>query len=212
MGIEYIALSFVQRPEDIKLARELINQNGHPEVGIIAKIEKPSALNYLDEIIKLSDGIMVARGDLGVECPAEKVPSLQKHIINRSRQIGKPVIVATQMLESMVNLAAPTRAEASDVATAVYDAADALMLSAETASGKYPVKAVSIMDKIIRSTESDNFYKERMSNLKLDFNDTAAEAITEAAREVTGALSKVAAIATYTESGSTTLRMARIRL
>ncbi len=121
------------------------------------------------------------------------------------------MIVATQMLESMVNLAAPTRAEASDVATAVYDAADALMLSAETASGKYPVKAVSIMDKIIRSTESDNFYKERMRNLKLEFNDTAAEAITEAAREVTGALSKVAAIATYTESGSTTLRMARIR-
>ena len=155
MGTDFVGLSFVQRPQDVLTARALINGRA----AIISKIEKPAALEHLDEIIRWSDAIMVARGDLGVEVPPEKVPVLQKKIIRACRKDGKPVIVATQMLESMVSNPTPTRAEASDVATAVFDAADAVMLSAETAAGAYPVEAVTLMNKIITETESHDLYR-----------------------------------------------------
>ena len=151
LGFDWVALSFVQRPEDIAEARRLIAGRA----AILAKIEKPAAIERLDEIIELSDAVMVARGDLGVELPPELVPGLQKRIVRKCRDLGKPVVVATQMLESMITSPAPTRAEASDVATAVYDGADAVMLSAESASGDYPVEAVAIMDRIIASVEHD---------------------------------------------------------
>ena len=145
MGVDWVCLSFVQSAEDVRAARELINGRAL----IISKLEKPSAIAELEEIIRLSDGIMVARGDLGVECPLQTVPVLQKKIIHACRKYARPVIVATQMLESMIEKPTPTRAEVSDVATAVYDGADAVMLSAETAAGKYPVEAVKMMNKTI---------------------------------------------------------------
>mgnify|MGYP003999858999 FL=1 len=162
IGVDWIALSFVQRPEDVAEARGLIRGRA----GVLAKMEKPLAIEHLKQIVELADAIMVARGDLGVEAPPEDVPGLQKKIIRRARSEGKPVIVATQMLESMINSPTPTRAEASDVATAVFDGADAVMLSAETAAGEYPLEAVSIMDRIIRSAEQDDHYK--LSNFVLD--------------------------------------------
>ena len=155
LGFDWVALSFVQRPEDIAEARRLIGGRA----AILAKIEKPAAIERLDGIIELADAVMVARGDLGVELPPELVPGLQKRIIRKCRDLGKPVVVATQMLESMISSPAPTRAEASDVATAVYDGADAVMLSAESASGDYPVEAVAIMDRIIASVEHDDLYR-----------------------------------------------------
>jgi pyruvate kinase len=208
MDVDYIALSFVQRPSDIKEARKLI---GNKDIGIISKIEKPSAIEYIEEIVELSDAIMIARGDLGVECPAEIVPGLQKKIIKLCRKKGKPVIVATQMLETMVTSSAATRAEASDIATAVYDGADALMLSAETAAGKYPVRSVSTMDKIINSTESDEFYSVFMDASRNAPEHTGADAITSAATTVAKTVKNAKAIVTYTSSGSTTLRAARER-
>jgi pyruvate kinase len=150
-GADWIAVSFVQRPEDVAEARRLIAGRA----SLLVKLEKPSAIEHLEEVVDMADGLMVARGDLGVEMPAEDVPSLQKRIIREARIAGKPVIVATQMLESMVSAPTPTRAEASDVATAVYDGADAVMLSAETASGQYPLEAVSIMDRIAKRVEAD---------------------------------------------------------
>ena len=144
MGADWIALSFVQRPEDVALARKLVSGRVANRVRILSKLEKPSAIDFLDDIIALSDAVMVARGDLGVECPPETVPILQKRIVRSCRQAGKPVVVATQMLDSMVHAPAPTRAEASDVATAIYDGADCVMLSAELASGDYPIEAVVI--------------------------------------------------------------------
>jgi len=205
-GVDWVALSFVQRPEDVAEARKLVAGRA----ALISKLEKPQAIAHLDEIIEMSDGIMVARGDLGVELPAEDVPTLQKRIVRESRRAGKPVIVATQMLESMVGAPAPTRAEASDVATAVYDGADAVMLSAETASGDYPIEAVSMMDRIARRVEHDPLYRTIMDAQHPDPQQTAADAITAAARQVAHTI-QAAAIVTYTTSGSTTLRAARER-
>jgi pyruvate kinase len=206
LGTDWIALSFVQRPEDVAEARRLIGKRA----AIIVKIEKPSALIHLDELIQLSDAIMVARGDLGVEMPPEDVPSAQKRIVGACRLAGKPVVVATQMLDSMIHAPAPTRAEASDVATAVYDGADAMMLSAETASGDYPVESVSMMNRIIARTERDPLYRRLMAAQHPEPEATAADAISAAAAQVAHTLS-AAAIITYTTSGSTSLRAARER-
>jgi len=206
MGVDWIALSFVQRPDDVAEARRLINGRAK----IITKLEKPSALDHLAQIVDMSDAIMVARGDLGVEIPSEKVPAAQKRIIRACRQAGKPVIVATQMLESMISSPRPTRAEASDVATAIYDAADAVMLSAETASGDYPLEAVSIMDRIAADVERDDLYRKIMDAEHPDPDKNSSDAITAAASEVAMTIS-AAAIVNYTTSGSTTLRTARER-
>ena len=206
LGADWIALSFVQRPEDVAEARRLIGQRA----AIIVKIEKPSALTHLEELIQLSDAIMVARGDLGVEMPPEDVPSAQKRIVGACRLAGKPVVVATQMLDSMVHAPAPTRAEASDVATAVYDGADAMMLSAESASGDYPVESVAMMNRIIARTERDPLHRRLMAAQHPEPEATAADAISAAAAQVAHTLS-AAAIVTYTTSGSTSLRAARER-
>jgi pyruvate kinase len=205
-GVDWVALSFVQRAEDVTEARRLIGGRA----SIIAKIEKPQAIDNIDDIINLSDGIMVARGDLGVEMPPEEVPILQKTVVQKTRAAGKPVIVATQMLESMIGAPSPTRAEASDVATAVYDGADAIMLSAETASGQYPVEAVTFMDRITRRIEQDERYRALIDAAHPDLQQTAADAITAAAHQVADTI-QAAAIVTYTTSGSTTLRAARER-
>lgn len=206
LGVDWVALSFVQRPEDVAEARKLVQG----KAAIISKLEKPSAIDKLTEIIELSDAVMVARGDLGVESPPENVPILQKRIIGACRHVGKPVVVATQMLESMIQAPAPTRAEASDVATAVYDGADAVMLSAETAAGSYPVEAVSMMDKIIQRVEKDDTYRMIMQASRESPENTAADAISAAARQVALTLN-AAAVVTFTSSGSTTLRAARER-
>ena len=206
IGVDWVALSFVQRPEDVAEARRLIANRA----ALLVKLEKPSAIAHLDELIEMADGIMVARGDLGVEMPAEDVPSIQKRIVRESRMAGKPVIVATQMLESMIGSPAPTRAEASDVATAVYDGADAVMLSAETATGAYPIEAVSIMDRIARRVEHDPLYRAIMDAQHPDPQRTSADAITAAARQVAQTVS-AACIVTYTTSGSTALRAVRER-
>ncbi|WP_027133051.1 pyruvate kinase [Geminicoccus roseus] len=206
MGFDWVALSFVQRPEDVAEARKLVVGRA----AIMAKIEKPQAIDRLDEILELVDGIMVARGDLGVEMPPELVPGLQKKIIRASREQGKPVIVATQMLESMIKAPAPTRAEASDVATAVYDGADAMMLSAESASGDYPIEAVQIMDRIIKTTERDPLYRTYLDAFHAEAQRTTADAITLAAGQVAHTMQAVA-IVTYSTSGATTLRAARER-
>lgn len=205
-NVDYIALSFVQKPEDVSEARKLINGRA----GIISKIEKPSAVQHLEQIVELSDALMVARGDLGVEMAPEDVPAIQKQIIRLARAAGKPVIVATQMLESMITAPTPTRAEASDVANAVYDGTDAVMLSAETASGEYPVEAVTIMNRICRRVESDPMYRSIMGAQQLAHESTSSDAITAAARQVAATIG-AAAIVTFTTSGSTTLRAARER-
>lgn len=205
-GVDWVALSFVQRPEDLHEARSLIGTRAK----LIAKVEKPSAVARIEEIIDAADAIMVARGDLGVELPPETIPAIQKRIVRLCREAGKPVIVATQMLESMVNSATPTRAEASDVATAVYDGADAVMLSAESASGKYPMEAVSMMNRILEHTESDPSYRQLMHAVApLDSADTT-DAIGAAIRTITGVM-PVCATVTYTTSGATALRVARER-
>lgn len=206
LGADWIALSFVQRPEDVAEARKLIQGRAR----IISKLEKPAAIDRLEEIVELSDAVMVARGDLGVEMPAEDVPSLQKRIIAACRLAGKPVVVATQMLDSMVSAPTPTRAEASDVATAVYDGADAVMLSAETASGQYPLESVAMMNRIAERVERDPFYRRILEAQRLDHAATESDAISQAAAQVAHTLS-AAAICTYTTSGSTGLRMARER-
>ena len=206
LGVDWIGLSFVQRPEDILEARELIGGRAH----VMTKIEKPAALPTLDRIIELSDAVMVARGDLGVELPPEDVPGLQKKMIRLSRAMGKPVIVATQMLESMVSEPTPTRAEASDVANAVYDGADAVMLSAESASGRYPAEAVAMMERIVRRVEGDPLYRRIMDADHPSPEATAPDALTAAARQVAETIS-AAAIVTYTTTGSTTLRASRER-
>ena len=209
LGADWIALSFVQRPEDVAQARAIIGDRAL----IVSKLEKPSAVDRLDEIVALSDAVMVARGDLGVELPAERVPGLQKRIVRCCRRLGKPVIVATQMLESMIASPVPTRAEASDVATAIYDGADAVMLSAESASGRYPVDAVAMMNRIIEQVEADPLYRQLV-----DASHTAsvpgqvdvAEAVCCAMRRAVTLL-QAAAIVCYTSSGHTSLRAARER-
>jgi pyruvate kinase len=204
LGVDWVALSFVQRAEDIAEIKAIVRGRA----GIVAKLEKPAAINNLDAIVAASDAIMVARGDLGVEMPPEQVPAIQKRIVRACRKAGKPVIVATQMLESMVAAPVPTRAEASDVATAIYDGADAVMLSAESASGKYPREAVRIMDSIITQTEAD--YRLAPTSPDTDAAALASDGIGAAVRSVTELL-PVAAVVAYTSSGYSALRMARER-
>ena len=208
LGADWIALSFVQRPEDVTEARELIGDRA----AIVVKLEKPSAVERLDEIVALTDAVMVARGDLGVELPAERVPAIQKRIVRTCRKLGKPVIVATQMLESMIDSPVPTRAEASDVATAIYDGADAVMLSAESAAGQYPVVAVEMMNRIIEEVEADPQYRQLIdaSHTSARPSDDVAEAVVCAMRRAVSLL-HAAAIVCYTSSGHTSLRAARER-
>lgn len=205
-NIDWVALSFVQTPQDILEAREIIQS----KAKIMAKLEKPLAIQHLETIIDFADGIMVARGDLGVELPIEEVPSIQKQIIRSCRKKGKPVIVATQMLDSMVFFPSPTRAEASDVATAIYDGVDVVMLSAESASGKHPIESVEMMQRIICHVEKDPLYLEMMNSQRPHPNETVADAIVTAARQVSQTI-HVPTIVTFTETGSTTLRAARER-
>jgi pyruvate kinase len=206
IGVDWIALSFVQTPDDVAEARKLISGRA----GVLVKLEKPAAIDRLEEIVELADAVMVARGDLGVEMPPEDVPGIQKRIVRTCRTAGKPVVVATQMLDSMVNAPSPTRAEASDVATAVYDGADAVMLSAETAAGRYPLESVEMMNRIIRRTEGDQQYRMLMQAAHPTPDRTAADAITAAAAQVAETIN-AKCIVTYTTSGSTTLRAARER-
>lgn len=206
MGVDWIAQSFVQRAEDVKEAQKLINGRA----ALMVKIEKPSALADIEEIIKYADGVMIARGDLGVEIPPENVPAVQKELVRKVRERGKPVVVATQMLESMIHDARPTRAEASDVATAVYDGADCVMLSAETAMGDYPVQAVEMMNRICLRTETDETYLEMMDFSHPEVLGTPSDAITTAAYYVAQDVD-AKLIVNYTKSGSTALRTARQR-
>ncbi|MAS87281.1 MAG: pyruvate kinase [Micavibrio sp.] len=207
LGADWIAQSFVQTVEDVRQAKKLIKGRA----ALMAKIEKPAALANLEGIIKEVDGIMIARGDLGVEMPPEDVPPLQKQMVDMARSYGKPVIVATQMLESMVTAPVPTRAEASDVATAIYDGTDAVMLSAETASGQYPCEAVAMMRRIAKRVEQDGTYRRRMqSSHQLAIDDDSSDAISVAADDVADTI-KAVAIVTYTTSGTTALRAARQR-
>jgi len=206
LDIDWVALSFVQRAEDILQVKEIVQG----KAGVVAKLEKPAAIQALTSIVAAADAIMVARGDLGVEMPAEKVPSIQKRIVRECRSAGKPVIVATQMLESMVQAPVPTRAEASDVATAVYDGADAVMLSAESAAGAYPVEAVQMMSNIILQTEADPYYRQSMAASHTAPRPDAADAIGFAVSEIVGLLNPAATVA-YTSSGYSALRVARER-
>jgi pyruvate kinase len=205
-GADWIGLSFVQRPEDVAEARRLMGGYG----ALMAKIEKPSAVSHIDEIIELSDGIMVARGDLGVELDPEQVPPLQKQLVEAARKTGKPVVVATQMLESMIERPTPTRAEVSDVANAVYDGADAVMLSAETAAGGWPVEAVTIMDRIAGHVEGDRTYAERIHIAETPPDATMADALALSCARIADTL-PIDGIIVFTLSGSTARRVARER-
>ena len=204
--VDWVALSFVQRPEDLAEVRKI----ARGRVAIMAKIEKPQALACIDDIIDLADAIMVARGDLGVEMPLEAVPGIQKQIVRRCRKAGKPVVIATQMLESMITAPVPTRAEVSDVAGAVFEGADAIMLSAESAAGEYPVEAVSTMNSIAEHVEKDPNYRSIISAQRSEAEATGADAISLAAREIAETLN-LAAIICYTASGTTGIRAARER-
>jgi len=209
-GADWIALSFVQRPEDMAEARKLIGGAAGAGPALIAKIEKPAAVVRLDEILELSDGVMVARGDLGVELNPEEVPPLQKRIVNVARSLGKPVIVATQMLESMIESPTPTRAEVSDVANAVYDGADAVMLSAETAAGQWPEEAVAMMDRIACQIESDESYRQRIRIHQTLPDATTADALSHACMTIAETVT-TSAVVVFTGSGSTARRVARER-
>src|SRR6478672_7543034 len=203
---DWIALSFVQRPEDVAEARALIGERA----ALLAKIEKPAAIDSLNDIIALSDAVMVARGDLGVELPPERVPPMQNKIVATARQFGKPVVVATQMLESMITSPTPTRAEVSDVATAIYDGADAVMLSAESAAGQYPCEAVQMMDRIAISVESDPSYQARIHFTQTRLEPTTADALAGSARQIAQTVSATAMVC-YSSSGATARRIARER-
>jgi pyruvate kinase len=205
-GANYIGLSFVQRPEDVAEAKALI----HGRAWVMVKLEKPQALENLDGIMQLTDAVMVARGDLGVELPPEEVPLAQKRIVRAARQLGKPVVVATQMLESMISAPAPTRAEASDVATAVFDGTDAVMLSGETAAGQYPFEAVNMMDRIVARVEQDPGWRDMIETSRGEPEHATADAIAAAARQVCHTIGAKAVVA-YTDSGATALRVARER-
>ncbi len=204
--VDWIALSFVQRPEDVAEARTLIKGRA----GVMVKFEKPQALDRLEEILELADACMVARGDLGVELPPERVPPAQKRIVATARRMGRPVVVATQMLESMIVSPSPTRAEVSDVATAIYDGADAIMLSAETAAGAWPIEAVEMMDRIARSVERDPGYRARIRFTETQADATTADALAEAATHVTDIIG-ADAIVCFTGTGSTARRVSRER-
>jgi pyruvate kinase len=204
--VDWIALSFIQRPEDLIEVRKIVRGRA----GVLAKIEKPQAVEHLGAIIEQADALMVARGDLGVEMPLERVPGIQKQITRAARRAGKPVVVATQMLESMIGAPTPTRAEVSDVATAVFEGADAVMLSAESASGSYPVEAVATMDRIAREVERDPYYVQILRAQRTDPEATGADAISAAARQIAETLN-LAAICCFTASGTTAMRAARER-
>src|SRR3954463_2006657 len=206
LGVDWIALSFVQRPEDVAELKKIVQGRA----GVLAKIEKPKALASLHGILELADALMVARGDLGVEMPLERVPGLQKQITRAARKAGKPVVVATQMLESMISSPVPTRAEVSDVATAVFDGADAVMLSAESAAGQFPVEAVSTMNRIAEEVESEDTYHTIMKAQHAEPEATGADAIAAAARQIADTLD-LSAVICWTFSGSTGLRVARER-
>jgi pyruvate kinase len=206
LDVDWVALSFVQRPADITEVKQIVRGRA----GIVAKLEKPAAIDCLDAIVAETDAVMVARGDLGVELPAEQVPAIQKRVVAACRRTGKPVIVATQMLESMVGAPVPTRAEASDVATAIYDGVDAVMLSAESATGKFPVEAVSMMGRIIERTEADPCCRRMIDASHTTAEANAADAIGCAVHAVADLLD-VAATVAYTSSGSSALRIARER-
>ena len=206
LGVDWVAMSFVQRPEDMIELRSLVGD----KAAIMAKLEKPSAIEHLSEIVRLSDGVMVARGDLGVEMPQEKVPVVQKKILRRARQEGKPVVVATQMLESMIHSPVPTRAETSDVATAIYDGADAVMLSAETAAGSFPIEAATAMNRIIIEVERDPYYRKSIDAAKPTPGDTVADAISSSLHHIATVI-PLAATFTFTESGFSSFRAARER-
>jgi len=205
-GIDWVGLSFIQRPDDIAEAKKITRGRA----AVMAKIEKPQAVNRLDEIIDVTDALMVARGDLGVEMPLEKVPGIQKQIVRNSRRAGKPVVVATQMLESMISSPVPTRAEVSDVATAIFDGADAVMLSAESAAGQYPIEAVATMNRIAEEVESEEGYRTIMQAHHAEPEATGADAIAAAARQIADTLD-LSAIVCWTSSGATGLRVARER-
>ncbi len=205
-GIDWVALSFVQRPEDIAEAKKITRGRA----AVMAKIEKPQAVKRLDDIMDLADGLMVARGDLGVEMPLEKVPGVQKQMTRLGRATGKPVVVATQMLESMIAAPVPTRAEVSDVATAIFEGADAVMLSAESAAGQYPVEAVATMNRIAEEVERDPTYRGILDAQRAAPEATGADAIADAARQIADTLD-LAAVICWTSSGSTALRVARER-
>ena len=205
-GVDWVALSFVQRPEDLAEARKLIQGRA----ALLAKIEKPAALDRLEDIMELADAVMVARGDLGVELPPEAVPPAQKRIVALARTMGRPVVVATQMLESMITSPSPTRAEVSDVGNAIYDGADAVMLSAESAAGAWPVESVAMMDRIAVSVESDPGYAARLHFTETKADATTADALSDAAREIAGTVSAKTIIC-FTSSGSTARRISRER-
>ena len=205
-GVDWVALSFIQRPEDIAEAKKITRGRA----VVMAKIEKPQAVHRLDEILDLSDALMVARGDLGVEMPLEKVPGVQKQMTRLARRAGKPVVVATQMLESMITSPVPTRAEVSDVATAIFEGADAVMLSAELAAGQYPVEAVATMNRIAEEVEGDPLYRTIIHAQRTDPEATGADAISAAARQIAETL-ELSAIICWTSSGATGLRVARER-
>ncbi|AYJ86760.1 pyruvate kinase [Sphingomonas paeninsulae] len=205
-GVDWIALSFVQRPEDLAEARKLIGG----KAALLAKIEKPAALERLEEIVELADAVMVARGDLGVELPPEAVPPAQKRIVEIARRMGRPVVVATQMLESMITAPTPTRAEVSDVGNAIYDGADAVMLSAESAAGAWPVESVAMMDRIAMSVEADPGFAARLHFNEIKADATTADALADAAREIASTVG-ARTIICFTVSGSTARRVARER-
>ncbi len=205
-GVDWIALSFVQRPEDVAEVKKV----ARGRALVMSKLEKPQAITRLDEIIEISDAVMVARGDLGVEMPLEKVPGIQKRIVRTARRYGKPVVVATQMLESMITSPVPTRAEVSDVATAVYDGADAVMLSAESASGQYPIDAVSTMSRIAEEVELDQNYWSIVRTLNAEPEATGSDAIAAASHQIADTLN-LKTVAAWTFSGSTAFRIARER-
>ncbi|PVE24610.1 pyruvate kinase [Microvirga sp. KLBC 81] len=205
-GVDWIALSFVQRPEDVAEVKKV----ARGRALVMSKLEKPQAIARLDEIMEISDAVMVARGDLGVEMPLEKVPGIQKRIVRAARRLGKPVVVATQMLESMITSPVPTRAEVSDVATAVYDGADAVMLSAESASGQYPVDAVATMNRIAEEVEQDQNYWSIMRTLNTQPEATGSDAIAAGAHQIADTLN-LKTMAAWTSSGSTAFRIARER-
>ncbi|MDO5641943.1 MAG: pyruvate kinase [Paracoccus sp. (in: a-proteobacteria)] len=206
LGVDWLALSFVQRPEDMTEAREL----ARGRAAVLAKIEKPAAVRAFAQILAVSDGIMVARGDLGVELPVESVPPIQKRLVRACRAAAKPVIVATQMLESMIESPMPTRAEVSDVANAIYEGADAVMLSAESAAGQFPVEAVATMDNVARSVESDPTYREVIEASRRADRKTVADGIVSAAREI-AETTDIKAICAHTQSGTTVSLVARER-
>jgi pyruvate kinase len=205
-GVDWIALSFVQRPEDVAEVKKV----ARGRALVMSKLEKPQAITRLEEIIEISDAVMVARGDLGVEMPLEKVPGIQKRIVRTARRYGKPVVVATQMLESMITSPVPTRAEVSDVATAVYDGADAVMLSAESASGQYPIDAVATMNRIAEEVELDQNYWSIVRTLNAEPEATGSDAIAAASHQIADTLN-LKTVAAWTFSGSTAFRIARER-